>query len=482
MASVETVRGTVDLDELGTTLMHEHVFVLTPDVMQNHGHEWWDERERHDDAVRKLRELAQAGVDTIVDPTVIGLGRYIPRIQLINAEVDINIVVATGLYTFDEIPHFFHHRGPGTLLGGPELMTEMFVEDIREGIGETGVRAALLKCVVEERGLTPDQERVQRAVCETHQETGVPITVHTNSAHETGRIALDFYAAHGVDLTKVVVGHAGDSNDLDYLRSLMDRGATIGCDRFGLDLFNPTEQRVATIATLCEQGYADRIVLSHDAACYMDYFSGADAQQALAAAAPNWHYLHISREVLPALRERGVTEGQIRTIVALAQGVKPARVVSEFAGTLKTLRYAFLTVASVLALAYVMNLSGQTQTLGTWIAGTGALFAFLSPTLGWLGTAVTGSDTSANALFATLQQTAAQKTGIDPTLLVAANTSGGVVGKMISPQNLTIAATAVGLHGKESDIFRRVVGWSVGLLIVLCLLVGLQSTVLSWMV
>ena len=119
-------------------------------------------------------------------------------------------------------------------------------------------------------------------------------------------------------------------------------------------------------------------------------------------------------------------------------------------------------MATVLALAYVMNLSGQTITIGTWIAGTGAAFAFLSPILGWLGTAVTGSDTSANALFATLQQTAAQEAGLDPTLLVAANTSGGVVGKMISPQNLTIAATAVGIVGRESDLFRKTIVWSVG--------------------
>lgn len=315
MSSVETVRGTVDLNDLGTTLMHEHVFVLTPDVMQNYGEQWWNEEERVSDAITKLRELKDAGVDTIVDPTVVGLGRYLPRVQRVNAEVNINIVAATGLYTFDELPHFFHYRGPGTLLGGDEPMTEMFVRDIREGIGETGVRAGLLKCVVEERGLTDDQTRVQRAICEAHQETGTPITVHTNAAHQTGRLALDFYADHGVDLTKVVIGHAGDSNDLDYLRSIMDRGATVGCDRFGLDLFNPTEQRVDTIATLCEQGYTDRIVLSHDAACYMDFFSGEAAQQALAATVPNWHYLHISRDVLPALRERGVSDEQIRTML-----------------------------------------------------------------------------------------------------------------------------------------------------------------------
>ncbi|WP_308819904.1 L-lactate permease [Pseudonocardia alni] len=169
-------------------------------------------------------------------------------------------------------------------------------------------------------------------------------------------------------------------------------------------------------------------------------------------------------------------------VIAALYRLSPATALREFAATAHKMRFAFLTVATVLALAYVMNLSGQTIVIGTWIAGTGAAFAFLSPILGWLGTAVTGSDTSANALFATLQQTAAQQAGLDPHLMVAANTSGGVVGKMISPQNLTIAATAVGIAGRESELFRRTVLWSLGLLLVLCTLVYLQSTpVLGWM-
>jgi phosphotriesterase-related protein len=315
MPPVETVRGPVETQDLGTTLMHEHVFVLTPDILANYGDEYWDEELRVADAIDKLRRLKELGVDTIVDPTVVGLGRYVPRVARINAEVDIHIVAATGLYTFDEIPHFLHYRGPGTLLGGAEPMVEMFVRDIREGIAGTGVKAAFLKGVVEERGLTPDQTRVQRAIAETHVETGVPITVHTNAAAQTGRLALDLYAEHGVDLTKVVVGHAGDTNDLDYLRELMDRGATIGCDRFGLDMYNPTEQRVATVAALCAEGYAGRIVLAHDASCYMDFFSGEASQALLAQAAPNWHYEHISRDVLPALREQGVTDDQITTMM-----------------------------------------------------------------------------------------------------------------------------------------------------------------------
>ncbi|HET9656803.1 MAG TPA: L-lactate permease [Kineosporiaceae bacterium] len=170
-------------------------------------------------------------------------------------------------------------------------------------------------------------------------------------------------------------------------------------------------------------------------------------------------------------------------LVLVLYRVSPVTAAAEFGRLLVKMRWAILTVASVLALAYEMNFSGQTLTIGKWIAAAGSAFAFLSPILGWLGVALTGSDTSSNALFATMQVAAAKGTGLDPTLLVAANSSGGVMGKMISPQNLTIAATAVGMIGKEAEILRRVLLWSLGLLLVLCVLVYLQSTaVLSWMV
>ena len=169
-------------------------------------------------------------------------------------------------------------------------------------------------------------------------------------------------------------------------------------------------------------------------------------------------------------------------LTAIIYRMSPAMAAREYVTTAYKLRWAFLTVAAVLALAYVMNQSGQTLTIGNWIAATGAFFAFLSPVLGWLGTAVTGSDTSANALFSTLQQAAAERAALDPTLLVAANTSGGVVGKMISPQNLTIAATAVGIPGREGDLFRYLIRWSLGMILFMCVLVYLQSTpVLGWM-
>ncbi|WP_067487978.1 L-lactate permease [Actinomadura hibisca] len=170
-------------------------------------------------------------------------------------------------------------------------------------------------------------------------------------------------------------------------------------------------------------------------------------------------------------------------LTMLALRVGPGRAVRAYGTTLAQLKWAIVTVMAVLALAFVMNASGQTITLGTWMAGAGAAFALLSPVLGWLGTAVTGSDTSSNSLFGALQITAADKAGLSPVLMAASNSSGGVLGKMVSPQNLAIVAAAVGLDGKEGDVFRRVVGWSLVFLAGMCLLSWLQSTpVLSWMV
>ncbi|WP_228920149.1 L-lactate permease [Streptomyces sp. DH20] len=167
---------------------------------------------------------------------------------------------------------------------------------------------------------------------------------------------------------------------------------------------------------------------------------------------------------------------------AAVLGVHARVAVKEWLETVRELRFALLTVVSVLALAYVMNLSGQAATIGHFVAAAGAGLAFLSPVLGWFGVAVSGSDTSANALFGALQVTAAQQSGLSPELLAAANSSGGVLGKMISPQNLTIACAAVGLAGREGDLLRKVLPWSLGLLLVMCLIVVGQSTaVLGWM-
>ena len=313
MALVETVRGPVDAASLGTTLMHEHVFVLSEEVRRNYP-AYWDEDERVDDAIVKLNALAARGCQSIADPTVLGLGRDIGRIKRVADGTDLNIIVATGLYTYNEVPLYFKYRGPGpadSATGGLDPMAQMFIEDLTTGIAGTGVKAAFLKCAIDDQGCTPGVERVMRAVCRAHAETGAPITVHTHPGTGTGRDVLRVLREEGADLTKVVLGHSGDSTDLDYLTEMADTGCLLGMDRFGLDLITPFEQRVGTVVALCERGYAGSMVLSHDASCYIDWFP----PEVVPLFAPAWHFEHLFDDVLPALRERGVTEEQIETML-----------------------------------------------------------------------------------------------------------------------------------------------------------------------
>ncbi|HEY2056827.1 MAG TPA: phosphotriesterase-related protein [Amycolatopsis sp.] len=305
---VDTVRGEVAPGALGKVLMHEHIFVLSPEFVANYPeHDGFDELVHVPEAIEKLRALKAAGIDTIVDPTVIGLGRYIPRVQKIAAEVDLNIVVATGLYTYNELPHYLSLRGPGTMLGGDDPMVAMFVGDLTDGIADTGVKAGVLKCATDEPGMTPGVERVLRAVAKAHRETGAPIMTHTHAGTRRGLEQQDVFESEGVDLARVLIGHSGDTTDLDYLTALADRGSLLGMDRFGIDSFLPFEDRVATVAALCERGYAGSMVLSQDASCYMDWLEAPVREAVL----PNWHYLHITEDVLPALRARGVAESDL---------------------------------------------------------------------------------------------------------------------------------------------------------------------------
>ena len=310
MASVNTVRGAVETAKLGVTLMHEHIFVLSAEIMQNFPAAWGDEEKRIRDAVARLNELKSRGVDSIVDLTVIGLGRYVPRIQRIAAETAINIVVATGVYTYNDVPMYFHFQGPGTELGGPEFMVDMFVKDIEEGIADTGVRAGILKCATDQPGVTPGVGRVLRAVAQAHRRTGVPISTHTHAHTRRGLEQQEIFNQEGVDLSRVVIGHSGDTTDISYLEELITNGSYIGMDRFGIDVLLPFEDRVNTVARMCERGHAGKMVLSQDAACFNDWLP-ENVNQIL----PRWNFLHIHNDVIPALKEHGVTDEQIATML-----------------------------------------------------------------------------------------------------------------------------------------------------------------------
>lgn len=316
MKTVETVRGPVDSATLGRTYVHEHIFVLTSDVQQNYPAEWGSEESRLADAVGRLRALAASGVSTIIDPTVVGLGRYIPRIERIAAQIpELNIVVATGVYTYDEVPFFFSRRGPALnqVLGSaqPETMVEMFVGDIKTGIAGTSVKAGMLKCAIDHKGLTAGVERVMRAVAGAHQQTGTPITVHTHPDSHTGfEVARVLCDEEGVDPRRVVLAHSGDTSDIDHLARLADLGFYLGLDRFGLHDTTTFEARAQTLIDMCRRGYAESLVLSHDAACYIDW-----VDQEVLAFLPQWNYLHLAEEVLPYVLERGVSEADIEQML-----------------------------------------------------------------------------------------------------------------------------------------------------------------------
>ncbi|GAA1689675.1 phosphotriesterase family protein [Fodinicola feengrottensis] len=311
MTQIPTLTGVVESSDLGRVLVHEHVFVISSHEYVKNYRDDVDEEALITQAVRELTELKAAGIDTIMDPTVWGLGRYIPLTRRVAEQVPINIIAATGLYTYGDVPFPMLHVGPGEMFDQPDPLPELFVRDLTVGIADTGIRAAFLKCAIDTKGLTPGVERVMRAVGQASVRTGAPITVHTDSASRSGLVAQRVLGGEGVDLRKVVIGHSGDTTDLGYLTAVADQGSLLGMDRFGLDAVLPLADRVATIAELVRRGYTEQIVLSHDAFCFADFFPPYEPRTSM----PEWNYVYISHKVLPALLEAGVSQADIDTML-----------------------------------------------------------------------------------------------------------------------------------------------------------------------
>ena len=301
MTTVETALGPVATTELGPTLMHEHVVTRSPGVQENWPH-LWDREGIVALAERKLAELHGRGIRTIVDLTTVDLGRDIDLIAAVARRSRVHIVVATGVWWMPQ-RYFSSH--------GVDEVAALFIRDITQGIGTSGVKAAIIKCATDTAGVTPVIDNILRAAARAQKATGVPISTHTWAAGRTGELQQAIFAQEGVDLSRVVIGHSGDSKDLGYLRGLMERGSTIGMDRFGLESFLSTAKRVEVLARLCAEGYAGRMVLSHDANCWTDMLSEEDKRRTR----PLWHYNHIPDDILPALRKAGVGEDQIEQML-----------------------------------------------------------------------------------------------------------------------------------------------------------------------
>jgi phosphotriesterase-related protein len=222
------------------------------------------------------------------------------------------VMFATGYYTYDNLPFPFHYRGPGKMLDGDDRVLEsLFERDVTVGIGDTGIRAAVLKLVTDQQGMTSDVERLARAVARVSARTGTVICTHAHAPTKRGLQQQRIFAEHGVEAHRVMIGHSNETTDLDYLQRLMDDGSYLGWDRCGLDVTVPLDVQLDTLAELCKRGYAGRLMLSHDKSSFMDWFANSDVDPVL----PRWQYTYIHSGVLPGLRERGVPQDQIEQIL-----------------------------------------------------------------------------------------------------------------------------------------------------------------------
>lgn len=307
MGTVQTFRGPIGSEELGPVLIHEHIFVRNPELEANLPDGEWDPEAAIDAAVSGLTDLFGLGIGTVVDLTVPGLGRDVGLVARVADRAPVRLVASTGWYTPNVLPTFFQFHGPGRMLDRPDPLVSLFVRDITEGIAGTTVRAGMLKVMVDADGITPDVGRVMEAVAAAHRETGVPITTHSHPASRNGLAQQAFLRDRGVPPERIIIGHSGDTEDLDYLRQLMDNGSTLGMDRFGMEHVLPDDRRVRTVLALLQDGYADRMVLSHDAAIY----SHVTPPSWRAGHAPRWRMDTIPKIIVPALREAGASDDEI---------------------------------------------------------------------------------------------------------------------------------------------------------------------------
>lgn len=309
MMTLQTVTGPCRPDELGITLMHEHLLVGWPGWEAEEPADRAARRENAKRCIDQLDVLHALGVRSLVDPCPIDLGRDVGFMAEVAQRSRVKIVCATGLYKEDQgAPAYFKFR---TQFGdAAKEMTDVFVREITEGIGDTGVRAGIIKVATGAHRVTPYEEAVLRAAARAHKQTGTPITTHTDEG-TMGPEQLDVLMSEGVAPGAIVIGHSCGSSDIGYHVKMLDRGAVLGFDRFGLELLHPDRERLACLIGLLGIGFERQIVLSHDTVwCWR-----GRAPTLPPSVMPDWAPTHILEHVVPKLRAAGVTEEKIQTML-----------------------------------------------------------------------------------------------------------------------------------------------------------------------
>ncbi len=301
MSQVQTVQGPVEAEELGLTLVHEHVRFRDEAVAE----QWpgrYDEQLELDAALLAVNAAKDRGVRTIVDPTAMFGGRDVNFMKRVADQTGVRIVACTGIYSYDYLPHYFENRDV-------DVMADHFVEDIEIGCQGTEIRAAFLKCAADAAGVTEHVEKIHRACARASLQTGAPIMAHSMPAVGTGPRQVEIFREEGVEMAKVQIAHCGDTEDVAYIEGLIEQGVYVGLDRYGLEMYLPIDKRNATAVELLRRGHAERLMISQDFCATIDWFPPEAAEVFEGQGAiRNWSMTLVFDEVVPALREAGAMD------------------------------------------------------------------------------------------------------------------------------------------------------------------------------
>ncbi len=304
MSTIETTNGNIDARELGMTLAHEHVRFRDEAVAEN----WpgrYDEQAELDAALQAVNAAKGHGVRSIVDPTAMFGGRDVRFMKRVGDQTGVNIVACTGIYSYDFLPHYFENRDA-------DMIAAHFVDDIERGVQGTEIKAAFLKCAADAAGVTENVEKIHRACARASLQTGAPIMAHSMPAQNTGPRQVEIFLEEGVAPEKIQIAHCGDSPDVEYVQRLLDRGVYVGLDRYGLEMYQPIDQRNAVTAELLRRGQAQRLTISQDFCATIDWFpEQARAQIESSGMVRNWSMTLVFEEVLPWLRDQGVMDDAV---------------------------------------------------------------------------------------------------------------------------------------------------------------------------
>ena len=305
MGSINGVLGPLDGQELGFTLMHEHVMVCASGLLESYPDLLGPDREAR--AIAALKRAKENGIDTLVDATTFDLGRNPALLKTVAEGSGVNLINVTGWWL--DVPRFLHGVGPNQ-------MAKEFIRDIEQGFRGTDVKAGLLKCAADFEGVTPMLEVMARAVARAHNETGVPIMVHSFPTGQVARRQIGIFREEGVDLTRVKIDHSNDTTDTEYLEWILDQGCYLGLDRYPGRNVSP-HMRTRTLKRLMDMGHTERLCPAHDCSCLHIHKENPDGS------IPDEHefqrsnpeqYLYIKRFVIPDLLEMGATEADIEVL------------------------------------------------------------------------------------------------------------------------------------------------------------------------